>query len=37
VSVPTANGTMPAATNAAEPLLEPPDSRSGKCGCGQSP
>jgi hypothetical protein len=37
VSVPMANGTTPAATMAAEPLLDPPVRRSGKSGCGQSP
>ena len=37
VSVPMASGTMPAATAAAEPLLEPPVVRSGKRGCVQSP
>jgi len=37
VSVPMASGTMPAATAAAEPLLEPPVVRPGRRGCSQSP
>lgn len=37
VSVPIANGTMSAATAAAEPLLEPPDVLPGNPGCSQSP
>ena len=37
VSVPMANGTMPAATAATEPLLEPPVVRPGNRGCSQSP
>jgi hypothetical protein len=37
VSVPSASGTIPAATAAAEPLLEPPVVRPGKPGRWQSP
>ncbi len=37
VSVPMASGTMPAATAAAEPLLEPPVVWPGRRGCSQSP
>ena len=32
VSEPEARGTRPLATAQTEPLLEPPDTRSGKCG-----
>ena len=37
MSVASANGTSPRATAKAEPELEPPASRSGRAGCGQSP
>ena len=36
-SVPTASGTIPAATEAAAPPLDPPLVRSGRAGCGSSP
>jgi hypothetical protein len=37
VSVPTASGTNPAATAAAEPALEPPAIRRGSCGLAHGP
>src|SRR5699024_10901255 len=37
VSVPTATGTMPRATAAADPELEPPATRDSSCGFGTTP
>ena len=37
VSEPNANGTSPPPTAAPEPLLLPPDMRSGSCGLRQLP
>ena len=37
VSVPTASGTSPAATAAADPALDPPAIRAGSCGLAHGP
>ena len=37
VSVPTARGTSPAPTAAADPALDPPDIRLGSCGLAAGP